>query len=41
MLSILELVFAPCSPVAGSGDKNSIAARDEETVDATMTALER
>lgn len=38
--SMLELVFAPCSPVAGS-DKNWIAASDEEVVQATMKELER
>ena len=39
--SMLELVFAPCSPMAGSGNKNWIAAPDEEIVDATMNELER
>jgi len=38
--SMLELVFAPCSPVAGS-DKNWIAASDEEIIEATVTELER
>jgi 15-cis-phytoene desaturase len=38
--SMLELVFAPCSPVAGS-DKNWIAASDEEIVVATLRELER
>jgi 15-cis-phytoene desaturase len=38
--SMLELVFAPCSPVAGS-DKNWIAAGDEEIVQATVKELER
>jgi 15-cis-phytoene desaturase len=38
--SMLELVFAPCSPAAGS-DKNWIAASDEEVVAATMQELER
>ena len=38
--SMLELVFAPCSPVAGS-DKNWIAASDEEIIEATMGELER
>lgn len=38
--SMLELVFAPCSPVAGS-DKNWIAASDEEIIEATLKELER
>uniref|UniRef100_A0A6U3UST9 Amine oxidase n=1 Tax=Ditylum brightwellii TaxID=49249 RepID=A0A6U3UST9_9STRA len=38
--SMLELVFAPCSPVAGS-DKNWIAASDDEIVDATVKELAR
>jgi len=38
--SMLELVFAPCSPVAGS-DKNWIAASDNEIVDATVKELAR
>jgi 15-cis-phytoene desaturase len=38
--SMLELVFAPCSPVAGS-DKNWIAASDEEVVAATLQELAR
>jgi 15-cis-phytoene desaturase len=38
--SMLELVFAPCSPVAGS-DKNWIAANDEEIVEATLGELGR
>jgi 15-cis-phytoene desaturase len=38
--SMVELVFAPCSPLAGS-KKNWIAASDEEIVDATMQELER
>jgi 15-cis-phytoene desaturase len=38
--SMLELVFAPCSPVAGS-DKNWIAANDEEIVAATLGELGR
>ena len=38
--SMLELVFAPCSPVAGS-DKNWIAAPDEEIIEATLKELER
>jgi len=38
--SMLELVFAPCSPVAGS-DKNWIAAPDEEIIEATLNELRR
>ena len=38
--SILELVFAPCSPEAGS-PVNWIAKTDDEIVDATMKELER
>ncbi|CAB9498582.1 15-cis-phytoene desaturase, chloroplastic/chromoplastic [Seminavis robusta] len=38
--SMLELVFAPCSPVAGS-EKNWIAASDEEIIDATVKELAR
>jgi 15-cis-phytoene desaturase len=38
--SMLELVFAPCSPEAGS-DTNWIAKTDEEIVDATMGELAR
>lgn len=38
--SMLELVFAPCSKVAGS-DRNWISASDEEIVQATMGELER
>jgi len=38
--SMLELVFAPCSPLAG-GDVNWIAKSDEEIVDATMGELAR
>eukprot|EP00978_Attheya_sp_CCMP212_P047067 scaffold421210_cov50-Attheya_sp.AAC.3 len=38
--SMLELVFAPCSPEAGSS-KNWIAASDEEIIDATLEELER
>ena len=38
--SMLELVFAPCSPVAGS-DKNWIAAPDEEIIKATLNELKR
>jgi len=38
--SMLELVFAPCSPTAGS-DKNWIAATDDEIVAATVKELER
>jgi hypothetical protein len=36
---MLELVFAPCSPLAGS-DVNWIAKSDQEIVDATMIELE-
>merc|ERR1719174_3589211 len=38
--SMLELVFAPCSPLAG-GKVNWIAKKNEEIVDATMKELER
>jgi len=38
--SMLELVFAPCSPIAG-GDVNWIAKTDEEIIDATMGELAR
>jgi len=38
--SMLELVFAPCSPIAG-GKVNWIAKSDEEIIDATMGELER
>ena len=38
--SMLELVFAPCSPIAG-GDVNWIAKKDEEIIDATMGELAR
>lgn len=38
--SMLELVFAPCSPLAG-GDTNWISKSDEEIIAATMTELER
>ena len=38
--SMLELVFAPCSPVAGS-KINWIGKPDEEIIDATMKELER
>jgi len=38
--SMLELVFAPCSPLAGS-DVNWIAKSDQEIVDATLIELER
>jgi 15-cis-phytoene desaturase len=38
--SMLELVFAPCSPIAGS-KTNWIAKSNEEIVDATMKELER
>lgn len=38
--SMLELVFAPCSPIAG-GKTNWIAKSDEEIIAATMTELAR
>jgi 15-cis-phytoene desaturase len=38
--SMLELVFAPCSPIAG-GKTNWVAKSDEEIVAATMKELER
>ena len=38
--SMLELVFAPCSPVAG-GDTNWMGKSDEEIIDATMGELAR
>ena len=38
--SMLELVFAPCSPLAG-GNINWIAKSDEEIIDATMGELAR
>ena len=38
--SMLELVFAPCSPMAG-GNTNWIAKSDEEIIDATMGELAR
>ena len=38
--SMLELVFAPCSPIAG-GKTNWIAKSNQEIVDATMLELER
>jgi 15-cis-phytoene desaturase len=38
--SMLELVFAPCSPLAGGG-VNWIAKTDEEIIDATMGELAR
>ena len=38
--SMLELVFAPCSPVAGS-EKNWIAASDEDIIEETIRELER
>ena len=38
--SMLELVFAPCSPIAG-GNINWIAKSDEEIIDATMGELAR
>jgi len=38
--SMLELVFAPCSPIAG-GNVNWISKTDEEIIDATMGELAR
>jgi 15-cis-phytoene desaturase len=38
--SMLELVFAPCSPLAG-GNTNWMTKSDEEIIAATMTELER
>lgn len=38
--SMLELVFAPCSPLAG-GKVNWISKKDEEIIDATMGELAR
>ena len=38
--SMLELVFAPCGPLAGS-KKDWIAASDEEIIEATMKELQR
>ena len=38
--SMLELVFAPCSPIAG-GKVNWMAKSDQEIIDATMGELER
>ncbi|KAG7339689.1 zeta-carotene desaturase [Nitzschia inconspicua] len=38
--SMLELVFAPCSELAGA-DRNWIAAKDEDIIDATLKELER
>jgi len=38
--SMLELVFAPCSPLAG-GNTNWMTKSDEEIIDATMKELER
>lgn len=38
--SMLELVFAPCSPIAG-GETNWISKSDEEIIAATMVELER
>lgn len=37
---MLELVFAPCSPLAG-GNTNWMTKSDEEIIDATMKELER
>jgi 15-cis-phytoene desaturase len=39
-VSMLELVFAPCSEAAGA-DRNWIAASDDEIIEATVTELER
>ena len=38
--SMIELVFAPCSPIAG-GKTNWISKSDTEIIDATMLELER
>lgn len=38
--SMLELVFAPCTPQVGA-DRNWIAASDEEIIEATLSELER
>jgi 15-cis-phytoene desaturase len=38
--SMIELVFAPCSPIAG-GEVNWISKSDEEIIDATMGELAR
>jgi len=38
--SMLELVFAPCSPMAG-GNINWISKTDEQIIDATMGELAR
>ncbi|CAE7461627.1 PDS [Symbiodinium sp. CCMP2592] len=38
--SMLELVFAPCSPIAG-GNTNWMGKSDQDIVDATMKELER
>lgn len=38
--SMLELVFAPCTPDVGA-DRNWIAASDQEIIDATLLELER
>ncbi|EKX49047.1 hypothetical protein GUITHDRAFT_85858 [Guillardia theta CCMP2712] len=38
--SMLELVFAPCSPLAG-GNTNWMTKTDDEIIDATMKELER
>jgi 15-cis-phytoene desaturase len=38
--SMLELVFAPCTPQVGA-DRNWIAASDEEIIEATLEELER
>ena len=38
--SMIELVFAPCSPIAG-GKTNWISKSDVEIIDATMLELER
>ena len=38
--TMLELVFAPCTPQAGA-DRNWIAATDDEIIEATLSELER
>ena len=37
---MLELVFAPCSPIAG-GKTNWVSKSDQEIIDVTMVELER
>jgi 15-cis-phytoene desaturase len=39
--SMMELVFAPCTPAAGSGGINWMAKTNEEIIDATMGELAR